>query len=252
MTKIKIITNTVLKAQPVESTQLSDDKKEAVKTGNFFDVKSYTPTDNHIKVIFPDKSVKNSDTWYVFQKHAVVVNDDKIVYPDQIKLPVPYLCQLDNTEDPYGTCNITSMSMVLNYFGIKGQNNDSERLPDELHDWIDARGLDRHDPACLAQVVDAYGVHDNFRQDATIEDVQEWLTQGNPAVVHGYFTSSGHIVCLIGYNSYGFIVNDPYGEYFAEGYDTSSTGAGLSYSYELIKKTCMTDNQFWVHFLSKK
>jgi hypothetical protein len=65
------------------------------------------------------------------------------------------------------------------------------------------------------------------------------------------FTRSGHIVVARGYDFRGLIVNDPHGEYFRSGYDTSVSGAALRYSYGLIQETCAYDDQFWVHFVSK-
>lgn len=119
-----------------------------------------------------------------------------------------------------------------------------------------ARGLDRHNPNDLAKAVEAYGALDKFRTNTTIDQVKDWLAQGNPAVTHGYFTSSGHVVFLIGYNPKGFIVHDPYGEWFPDGYKRNDSkndqrGKALTYSYRMIQSTCMTDGQFWVHFLSK-
>jgi uncharacterized protein YvpB len=88
---------------------------------------------------------------------------------------------------------------------------------------------------------------------ATLQEVKTWLANGNPVVVHGYFTSFGHIIAIKGYDDVlqSFVVNDPYGEYFDSGYRTDLTGESLNYSYDLIRRTCMDDGDFWVHFLSK-
>ena len=57
-----------------------------------------------------------------------------------------------------------------------------------------------------------------------------------------------------GGRSGGFIVNDPYGEYFQSGYDNRRSGAGLHYSYGLIARTCSPESQqdpqnLWIHSL---
>jgi hypothetical protein len=54
----------------------------------------------------------------------------------------------------------------------------------------------------------------------------------------------------VGFDSKGFLVHDPYGEWFESGYDTSTSGAYLHYSYDLIQRTCIPDGQFWVHHIS--
>jgi predicted chitinase len=75
-------------------------------------------------------------------------------------------------------------------------------------------------------------------------------------VTHGYFTSSGHIVCIVGYNSQGLIIHDPYGKWTEGGYDRNDDsnpekGKAVVYDYAMIQRTCMTDGQFWVHFIAK-
>lgn len=250
MTQIKFLCDTVLKQQPVESSKLTDTQKQAVKAGVSYEVQSYATSGDHVKVSFATQSFQGKNTWFVYQPHVVISKGDRIVVPAEVKLKVPYKSQLDNDQDPYGTCNVTSIAMTMAYFGVKPKNP-NQQLEDEFHDWIDKKGLDRHSPADLAKLVQAYGHKDRFTTKATIQDVQEWLAQGNPAIVHGYFTQSGHIICLIGYNAKGFIVNDPYGEWWESGYDTSRSGAGLTYSYSMIDRTCRSDGDFWVHFISK-
>jgi len=55
----------------------------------------------------------------------------------------------------------------------------------------------------------------------------------------------------VGYDEYGFIVHDPYGEWFSSGYRTDLSGSYLNYSYLLIRRVCIPDGSFWVHFISK-
>ena len=59
---------------------------------------------------------------------------------------------------------------------------------------------------------------------------------------------------LMRYDASGFIVNDPYGEFFQSGYDNRRSGAGLHYSYGLIARTCSPESQqdpqnLWIHSL---
>jgi uncharacterized protein YvpB len=253
MTQLKILCDTVLKQKPVQSSQLGDDQKQSVKAGTLLAIAAYSPEADHIKVTLQDQSFQGKNTWYVFQRYAVVL-DKEIIYPTSVKLSVPYYDQLDNSENPYGTCNVTSISMCLAYLGAKRQSP-NQRFPDELSDYCDRHGLDRHEPKDLVKVVEAYGMKDNFRTTASFESVKEWLVQGNPAVTHGYFTPSGHVITLIGFDSKGFVVNDPYGELMysppSSHYNTYTSGAGLNYSYNLLYDTCCTGNEFWVHFISR-
>lgn len=180
--------------------------------------------------------------------------------PPCIDVKVPYLSQLDNVNHPYGTCNLTSIAMVLKYFGIKGTGDG--QLEDQLFRRVTALGLDRHSPADLAYLINLdyakYGIRDVFHMDATHAELKEHLASGNPAIVHGWFTTSGHIIVVRGYDdaAYGgrgaYIVNDPYGEYFKSGYDTSASGAKLFYSYKMMKDLAGRDGDFWVHYIIKE
>lgn len=254
MTQLKILVDTVLKQQPIQSSGLKDNEKQSVKAGTLFNIQSYNASSDHIKITLANQSFQGKNTWYVYQKVAAILNDGKVTFPPSVKLSVPYYDQLDNTENPYGTCNVTSLAMTLAYLGARRQHPDI-RFADELNNYCEDHNLDRHEPTDMVKVVEAYGYKDNFRKTASFEGVKEWLVQGNPVVMHGYFTHSGHIVCGIGYNSQGFIVNDPYGEImYSPGnsyYDIYASGAGLTYSYNLIYDTCCTDGEFWVHFISK-
>lgn len=185
---------------------------------------------------------------------------EKLVSPPCVDLKVPYLSQLDNVNSPYGTCNLTSVAMVLRFFGIKG--NGEGQLEDQLFHRIGALGLDRHSPEDLAYLINLdygkYGIRDKFKYDATHKDLKAHLASGNPAIVHGFFTTSGHIIVVRGYDDKayggkgGYIVNDPYGEYFGSGYDTERTGEKLIYSYSLMRDLAGRDGDFWVHFITKE
>lgn len=257
MLQLKVLVNSVLKQKPIESGKLPDDQKQSISAGTVLTIESFTPVADHLKVTFADKTFQGKNTWLIFQRHAVVLKDGKVNFPQATRLAVPYLDQLDNSDHPYGTCNVTSLAMVLSYFRVPPRNP-SIRFPDELNRHCTANNLDRETPEAIVKVAEDYGCNDRFSQTASFEQVKEWLAQGNPAIVHGYFTPTGHIICIIGYNETGFIVNDPYGELMYDPnpeyshYNIYTTGAGLTYSYNLMYQTCCTDNQFWVHFISKR
>jgi len=166
-----------------------------------------------------------------------------------VRLDVPYKSQLDNRFNPTGACNVTAIAMCLEYLGYKSDSR--EQLEDELYRYMTDIGLNRHSPHDLAQVVQDYGYSDTFKSNATIEECKLWLKSGSPIVMHGYFTNFGHIITGVGYDDNGFIVHDPYGEYFRTGYRTDLSGKNLHYSYKLIKEKCIPDGSFWVHFISK-
>ncbi|MBO9999570.1 MAG: C39 family peptidase [Cyanobacteria bacterium SID2] len=259
--KLKIAKNTVFKAKPLQSSDLPDSEKQSIPADTEFELLDYEPVRNHIRVVLRDKAfpkqhddgeVRESKQWYAFSEHVQVWEDEDReipkVKPDTVRLDVPYKSQLDNWYNPTGSCNVTSLAMCLEYLGAARRSNIGQ-LEDELYEYALERGLSRHNPYDLAKIVRDYGRQDTFRTNATIEEVKDWLADGNPIVVHGYFTSFGHIIVLVGYDRDAFLVHDPYGEWFEWGYDTSANGAYLRYSYNLIERVCIPDGSFWVHFI---
>ncbi|PPT05760.1 hypothetical protein CKA32_002556 [Geitlerinema sp. FC II] len=261
--KVKILKNTVFKARPLQSSDLPDTEKQSIPQDNEFELLDYEPVRNHVRVTLRDKAfpklhangkIEDSKQWYAFKEHVQIWEDEDReipkVKPNSVRLEVPYKSQLDNWYNPTGSCNVTSLAMCLEYLGASRRSHIGQ-LEDELYEYAIERGLSRHSPYDLAQIVRDYGCRDRFRTDATIEDAKDWLAEGNPLVIHGYFTSFGHIIVLVGYNDRGFIVHDPYGEWFEWGYRTDLSGAYLTYSYDLIRRVCIPDGSFWVHFISK-
>jgi Peptidase_C39 like family len=249
---LKVLRAGWFKQQAIDSQMLSPDQKVAVGPGDSYIARSVEPMGKHLKVTL-EQPLQGYSIWYVFNELAAIYNGTRLLYPLTVKWTVPYFNQLANAANPYGTCNVSSLAMALAYSGAAQKSAD--RFPDELNDYCVSQALDRHDPQALAQIARDYGMVDTFTTQATISQVKEWLVQGNVAVVHGYFTSEGHIICLIGFDETGFWVNDPYGEWFPGGYDRNddvnfTKGKGLHYSYEMIQQTCSTDD-FWVHFIEK-
>ena len=172
-----------------------------------------------------------------------------IALPSEVNLPVPWRSQRDNQENPGGSCNVTSCAMVLLFFGKVG--NGDGQLEDQLYRECESTGLSRNDPYHLAELLTRHGIKDNFRTDATWDEAKRHLADGNPLIAHGFFTRTGHIIVIRGYNEKGFIVNDPNGEWWPDGYDTSVTGENLTYSYAMMERTVAPDGSRWLHFVSR-
>lgn len=260
-TVLKVIHPTTLKRRPISSTDLPDVEKEAIDKGREFEVQSFTSERNHLRIAFAKDTFKGFNTWYAFSAHVQVVQDEGLVfpplYPNEVKLNVPYKSQRDNMENPSGSCNVTCMAMCLEFLGAKRRET-AGQFEDELYRYAERNRLSRHNPHDLAKIVEDYGCRDEFRSDATIDQVKNWLAAGKPAVTHGYFTSFGHIVALVGFNEKGFLVHDPWGEWNSWGYSLNVPGGDntrgkyIQYSYDMIKRLCIPDGAFWVHFISSK
>ncbi len=86
---LEITQDTILKRQPVDSSQLPTDQKVAIARGSSIALHSYAFADakgsfnNHIKFAIADASdyINSFSTWYVYDQHARVELNDELVYP---------------------------------------------------------------------------------------------------------------------------------------------------------------------------
>lgn len=261
------ITETFLKKEKVDSSQLSPQQLVPVETGRQYKIEQVLETSGKsIKV----RLAYGSGDWWLFQPHwksAVAVSasaaapaagpsPERVVDPSKPHLlDVPYLSQLDNRQNPTGSCNVTCVAMCLTYLGMP--HPPGTQLEDALYLKMEKLGWSRHDPHDLKALIDSYpGYKDIFRQNGGFKDIQTSIDAGNPVIIHGYFTKFGHIIVVRGYDDKGLIVNDPYGEYFSSGYDTSRPGKKLHYSYGLIARTCSPESvanpkNIWYHTVFK-
>ncbi len=268
---LKALQTTALKLTPLEANFMDGSEKWTFRVGEVLELISFSVERKHLKVVV-SQPIRGSATWYAYSDYVEITGGEDLTLakptqdeappaaappkPGQVKLSVPYKSQLDNSRNPSGSCNVTCLSMCLEFLKVP-RHESSGQFEDELYKYALNNSLSRHSPHDLAKIVRDYGAKDLFNSHATVEAVKAWLSAGNPVVTHGYFTNYGHIVALVGYDDTGFIVHDPNGEWFASGYVQNSSannhekGKFQHYSYDLIHKTCAYDGEFWVHFISK-
>jgi uncharacterized protein YvpB len=164
-------------------------------------------------------------------------------------LSVPYFYQYNNANEPGGTCGVTSAAMLLNFWG-------KSVTPDGLYrTYGKAQG---QSPGGLADIYRWQGYSSQSTYGGSFAMIKRNIDAGRPVVVHGYFTASGHIMVVIGYDSTGFIVNDPAGKWkgcFKCGYEgsrTSTNGRGVKYSYESMRSALGNDGTIWLSAADRK
>lgn len=175
-------------------------------------------------------------------EHTVQVEDDG---GDEPTLPdLPYFYQYDNALYPGSTCQNTSVAMLLARYGWTG-------VPDDITaEW----GKDyAQTPANLATLFNTLAAEAGIsarltaHTDGTLAGLQALLDAGKPVIVHGYFTSAGHVLVALGYDADSYTVNDPAGTWaqtFMGGYpyssDTSTSGDHIRYDRDAFEDAIAT------------
>ncbi|GAB2504476.1 C39 family peptidase [Microbulbifer agarilyticus] len=168
----------------------------------------------------------------------------------------PYWNQLDNEKEPLRTCSLTSMAMITDYFRITNPQKLGMRTPDYLHQYFG--GVLQTVPALkegfnrlaveLGSPVRNYG-----RENGTIDQLRRLASQGIPTIIHGWFTPSGHIIVVTGFDGDYYTVNDPFGRWNLEkwgDYNSEVSGEGVRYPREAFEHAINdngTGDDLWLH-----
>ncbi len=283
--------NSLLKARPLKNSLLSPDQVLTYKAGDEIFISAYTPNlqGKYIRVYldeFESRSVETAPKQYycigddveifltTLSRGESVAQQHPPVLPPTVNLQVPYHSQINNLENPYGACNVTSIAMVLKFYGVDSRTpediNNDVQLEDVLYqktlEWDAEHGFDgancsRHQPQFLIRLLrewaQKYGdgkLQSSYFKNVTSEqDMKQHLAKENPVIVHGYFTNSGHIIVIKGYDEVEgvWICNDPNGKWsgYQGGYaDQSVSGADVRYSYSDLNAVWNVDGESWCHF----
>ena len=154
--------------------------------------------------------------------------------PKQNPLPVIYMSQRDNYRDASRTCFSSSCAMMLKFLkpnSIKG-DNDYIRV-------VFGYGDSTASHAQLSALAH-YGVSAKFVTNGSRDLIKKQIDAGKPVPAgflhHGTVKNpqgGGHYLCIIGYNSEGYWVHDPWGDCnLTSGTYDSTDGKKLHYSYK--------------------
>ncbi|GMG87623.1 C39 family peptidase [Biformimicrobium ophioploci] len=167
----------------------------------------------------------------------------------------PYWKQTENYYDPYGTCSVTSLAMVTDFFGFTDPAQNG-RTPDYLYEELG--GVLQTVPALewgFNEMAMRAGSSKRAlsKTNGTIAELRAAVTSGKLAIVHGWFTSPGHIMVVTDFDGEYYTVNDPFGRWNLikwGNYDSSVSGEGVKYpkdAFEYAINDNGTGDDLWLH-----
>jgi hypothetical protein len=148
------------------------------------------------------------------------------------------ILKVSNFSQPDGhTCQSACIAMAVNDANIYG-----------IRRKLEATGLIAGDPSAMARVIKTYTSKYKFEGNASLNQVYDWLEAGEFLITHGWFTNSGHVICLDGLEldtktlSHKISVKDPWSEFFAKSWSYSNKNIRFYdgyYSSQCIYASCV-------------
>lgn len=169
-----------------------------------------------------------------FRTHVVKPSEKP---KDDVVKEYKTLLKVSNFSQPdASTCQSACIAMAVNDPDIQG-----------IRRKLLATGRSAGSPTEMSRVITTYTKKYKFEGNASLNKVYEWLEAGEFLITHGWFTGSGHVICLDGLQlntgtmGYRLNVKDPWSEFNALTwkYDKSGKFYDGFYSNHCIYAACV-------------
>lgn len=181
-------------------------------------------------------AMRRDRPWFATWSQAGKQPDPVVPTPQPVATRQEWLTKIKalNLSQPDAqTCQATCIAMAVRDANIGG-----------IRRRLTALGS-AGDPAVMRQVIRGYGVRYQYEGNACLQDVYGWLKAGEFLITHGWFTRSGHVICLDGLkiDSKATLLNvkDPWSEFNASAWAYNLGGSFYDgfYSDRLIYAACV-------------
>lgn len=152
------------------------------------------------------------------------------------------------------------MSKVLNYVSQPDSRTCQSACIAKVLGTADVEGIRAEleaigvpgDPSVMGQYLKPHVQSYKFVESGSLIDAKDALDNGCVVITHGWFTPSGHVICLVGHEpdpntlSYRFIVDDPFAEFsFPDAqYISDRSGDNVRYSSYGMYAYCVTSQSY--------
>jgi hypothetical protein len=141
------------------------------------------------------------------------------------------------------TCQSASCAQML---GLSTEA-DVRKVREELLAIAKKRGTLAGDPRVMQAFLEPRVTEYKLNLNASLEDARKALDEGYKLITHGYFTGSGHVISIVGWEpsvsnlNRRFIVDDPWCEFDFPNwrYQHNKTGNNVRYSFHGMYAACV-------------
>jgi hypothetical protein len=159
--------------------------------------------------------------------------------PEERTRWVTQIKALNLSQPDENTCQAACVAMAVGDKDVIGIRNKLLREARRV-------GQSAGSPTVMGAVILSYGRPYKYEGNASLNDVYSWLKAGEFLITHGWFTRSGHIICLDGLRknengSHSLDVKDPWSEFNAPlwKYNLNSKFFDGFYSDKCIYAACV-------------
>lgn len=204
---------------------------------------SKNPKQKAAMLEFAQKVVEKQPELMADEANWVKVYRSPSIPADQSKVIEEYktVLKVSNFSQPDGhTCQSACIAMAVNDADIYG-----------IRRRLEATGLAAGDTAAMARVIKTYTSKYKFESNASLNQVYDWLEAGEFLITHGWFTNSGHVICLDGVElnpktlSHRISVKDPWSEFDAKSWSYKNKSIKFYdgyYSSQCIYASCVASS----------
>lgn len=205
---------TVIKARPVQASELSDAELRNVPAGQEIAVRAIQAEHGHYKI-----EISQGKTGYLWPPHwnvpeALKTQVKKEQHKEIAGVFKNHVSQLKLSQPDAVTCQATCIAMALGTKDIHG-----------IRKSLQSKGTPG-DPGVMSWYLNQkLGDRYIFDDNANLSEMREWLRAGEFLLTHGWFTNAGHVLAIDGISidastlSYKFDMSDPWSEFNFSAWD---------------------------------
>lgn len=213
--KLTAKVDTFLKKRPVQAEELRLSEIVEVPPDMIYFVERIidpTASGSHKLVVISH----GAGSWYIYAPHWKIEQIQTAKEPKPASGAYKTLVRALNISQPDArTCQSACIAMAIG-------NSDVQEIRRRLDGIARSSGSSAGSPHVMGELLKSkLGDRYKFDDNASLSEVREWLRNGEFLITHGWFTPSGHVICLDGVNidetklSYKFDVKDPWSEFNA-------------------------------------